>query len=171
MVSIKVPAKYVDKQFRELGARVTSRQEVAVYYEFPDGRVVAVRRKLDRDAATRLVKDALCRYTAKRRQAVAGESAGRDRPTIDFERLEASPHARERLTLMRQQAPIEWSEILQALQSPDRVLYSEYHDAWTWVGHRIAVCIVVIPSGRAFISTILWADADLWEQYPRPEAG
>lgn len=170
-MTFKVPAKYVDKEFRELGAKVTSRQEAAVYYTFPDGTTLAVRRRLDRETAIRIVKDAHCRFpdARRRRDAIVGDTVRGPKPVIDLARLEASTHAQERLALMRQQAPIEWSEIVAALTTPDRVVYSDFHESWTWVGTRIAVCVVVTPH-RQIIATILWADADLWAQHPRPES-
>lgn len=169
-MTIKVPAKYVDKEFRALGARVEGHNDTTKFYRFRDGTVVAVRRRINHESAQRIVRDAQFQYqTNRRRDPIAGEPVRGRRPVIDFARLEASDHAQERLALMRSQTTVEWDEILRALQEPDRVLYSEFHDSWAWVGHRIAVCVRVLPSGRQIISTIAWSDADLWDQFPRPE--
>lgn len=169
-MAIKSPRKLVDKAFRELGGRVADRAESALYYVFPDGSHMVVHPRLSLGAAESLIATARRKFDPKRRPTIDGRRA-KDKPTVNLGRLVASKHAQERLALMRSQAPVEWGEIVRTLQHPDRVLYSDHHSAWTWVGHRIAVCIGFPEDGAQVITTILWADDDLWAQNPRPHAG
>lgn len=89
------------------------------------------------------------------------------KPVIDFERLTASTHAKERLVLMQRQARVDFREVLHCLRLPQRVAWSEVHGSWLWIRDRLAVAVAE-SAGGFVITTVLWASNELWEAHPRP---
>ncbi|MDQ1113991.1 hypothetical protein QE418_003439, partial [Microbacterium testaceum] len=119
--------------------------------------------------AHELMAEATRRYGQTPRDVAGTQVRGRDVPQLDLRRLDATPHAQERMRLMRGQAGIRVEEVMTALVCPMRVMWSDANGSWVWVGERVGVAVRVRDDGHAEIRTLLWSTAELWELHPRPE--
>ncbi len=164
----KHPAKRLDKEFRAMGARRKRESSGATAYIFPDGGQLLVLRNIGPARARIMLNNAQQRYGPVRDPLGRTEKRS-GAPTIDFDRLQASRHALERLALMQGQADLSYPELLHALRIPERVLWSPDHGAWLWVGARVAIAMSFTPEGVAVIRTLLWTTRELWDKNPRPE--
>lgn len=165
----KQPAKRLDREFRSMGAARCDRTSQNVSYRFPDGARFLIPSNIGAGSARALLHQLQGTYgyggNDPLDQAVKRPGA----PVIDLKRLTASNHAQIRLAQMQKQAGVAMTEVLHALRIPDRVLWSEQHDSWLWVGERIAVAASVDVLGYAVVRTILWTQQELWDANPRPE--
>ncbi|WP_141898697.1 hypothetical protein [Paramicrobacterium agarici] len=71
---------------------------------------------------------------------------------------------------MTEQAGITAHDMLHALQLPERVAFDQKYGSWVWVRGVLAVPVAVADDGSAVITSVLWADRDLYDQYPRETA-
>lgn len=165
----KQPAKRLDREFRAMGARRIDRTSAYVAYRFPDGARVEVPSNIGPSNARAFLSDMQRTYGGRARDPLGLTEKKHGAPVIDFDRLTASNHAQIRLAQMKKQAGLEFHEMLHALRIPERVLWSQLHDSWLWVGERIAVAASVDALGHATIRTILWTQQELWDANPRPE--
>ncbi|MCJ1709285.1 hypothetical protein [Microbacterium sp. VKM Ac-2923] len=164
----KEPAKAVEKAFRDLGATKET-QRHGVNYTFPDGATKLVPQNLRWGHAHELMSEATRRYGYAPRGVAGTQERGRDVPQLDLRRLDATPHAKERMNLMRRQAGIRVEEVMTTLVCPIRVMWSRAHGSWVWVGERVGVAVQFRDNGHAEIRTLLWSTAELWELHPRPQ--
>lgn len=164
----QAPAKMLDKEMRTLGGR-RNRTSRGVEYTFPDGAVHLVRTGITPQAADKMVRDMRHRYGRPERALRGEQVRGAAVPAVDMTKLAATEHARQRLALMKRQGGVEMREVMSALVCPMRVLWSDAHGTWQWVGERIAVVAHVTDDGVTVIRTILWSTTELWAQHPRPE--
>ncbi|WP_437582688.1 hypothetical protein ACSAGD_10520 [Paramicrobacterium sp. CJ85] len=72
---------------------------------------------------------------------------------------------------MTEQAGITAHDMLHALQLPERVLFDEKYGSWVWVRGVLAVPVAVASDGSAVIKSVLWADRELFDRFPREQAG
>ncbi len=165
----KQPAKRLDREFRSMGAARIQRTSAYVAYRFPDGARREVRTNIGPANARALLADIQAIYGGRARDPLGMTEKRHGAPDIDLTRLVASNHAQIRLTQMSHQAGLQMTEVLHALRIPNRVLWSEIHDSWLWVGERIAVAVSVDILGHATVRTILWTQQELWDANPRPE--
>jgi hypothetical protein len=163
------PAKRIDREFRDMGARRVERTSREVAYMFPDDVRVIVPTNINPGKARELLGNYQRRYGRKPDNPLVDAVPKSGAPVIDLTRMIATKHAMERFDLMRAQAGITYRDLLEALRIPERVLWNERHDTWLWVRDRIAVVAGVGPNGTATVTTILWAQQELWDQNPRPE--
>lgn len=164
----KDPKKLARQVFcKEYGAGSQSKAR-GIEFTFADGAVVFVSHQDSFARVTELIRGVRSRYGAVRREDRYGSMGSRSgKPVIDFERLVASAHAKERLSLMQRQARVEFREVLHCLRLPERVLWSDTHGSWLWVRDRLAVAVAETRDGFV-ITTVLWSTTDLWEAHPRP---
>lgn len=162
------PAKRLDRELRDMGARRAERNAISVAYRMPDGARIDVPKNIGPGAARVLLSRIQFEYGHKRGVPLGDARKASRAPRIDLERLTASDHAKDRLRLMQRQGSVTFQEVLRALRLPERVLWSETHQSWLWVRDRLAVAVWVAANGHATIGTIMWATADLWEANPRP---
>lgn len=166
----KHPAKRLDREFRGMGAIRIDRNARHVSYLFPDKAIHVLNNNIRQGAAKELLDTMRRRYGATVARDPLGYAEKRPgAPVLDFSKLIASKHAQIRLTQMQNQAGLEFQEVVLALRAPNRVLWSEIHESWLWVGERIAVAASVNILGEATIRTILWTQQELWDANPRPE--
>lgn len=166
----KQPAKRLDREFRGMGAVRSGRNAHAVRYRFPDGAQREVPSGIRPASARTLLGDMQRKYgTGRIRDPLGGAVKRAGAPVIDLDKLVASGHAQIRFGQMEKQAGVVMSEVLHALRIPNRVLWSEPHGSWLWVGERIAVAASVGDTGVATVRTILWTQQELWDANPRPE--
>lgn len=178
MAYIKHPEKFMKVKLAELGGVVTSRTKNkarwhstdGTQYTFPDGHTVFVRKDISMRNAESLLSDTYVHFGMEPLEAkvVPVRDTTPRPPVINLNRLVATVHAQQRLKLMRSQQGVRSSELLEVIQHPERVTYSEHHSSWVWYGHRVALAIVN-EAGRSVITTVLWARQDLWAENPRPE--
>ncbi len=156
-----------------MGATRESRTSDHVAYRFPDGARRLVPTNIAPGRARQMLAETQERYGTGRYRAntdplrSAIEKPGA--PVVDTARLALSRHARERFELMADQANLRALELRDAVQYPERVLWSPMHCSWLWVRGRIIVAVVIGDDGAFVIRTLLWATEELWEQNPRPE--
>jgi len=110
------------------------------------------------------------RFGRVRPRELGGLSKRANHPTIDFERLVASDHAKTRMAQMKAQGGLEFSEVVACLRLPERVRWSAPSGAWVWIGGRVAIPMVEAANGSFVIKTVMWSDNDLFELFPRPTA-
>lgn len=164
----KQPAKRLDREFRAMGARRGDRTPNANTYMFPDGAVLFVPRNVGPGGARAMLQRAREKYGSSPLDPLSMAVHRPGAPTIDLNRMIATQHAMERFDLMRAQANLTYTELLEALRIPERVLWSERHGRWLWVRGRIAV-VAGVHDGNTTVVTILWTTQDLWDSNPRPK--
>lgn len=162
------PAKRLDRELRDLGARRVEKTPDWVAYRMPDDARVTVPKNIGPGAARAMFARLQRAYDGCSADPLRGATRRPGAPTIDLSRLVASKHAQIRFDLMRNQASLSYTEVLDALRIPERVLWSEPHDTWLWVRGRIAVAAGVDSTGAATIVTLLWTTQELWDANPRP---
>ncbi|MGX9346599.1 hypothetical protein [Microbacterium sp. KNMS] len=163
--------KDIEKFFRQLGGRRGRRERDGTVWVFPDGAAKFVRDSEPGLAASRAMQWAAERYGQPAPAYEPGERVRRrEAPVLDLERVVASEHAKERMALMRRQdGRATFRDLMATLACPVRVVWSETHGSWVWVGGRLAVPVRVRADGSAVILSVLWATGDLWAENPRPE--
>jgi len=159
--------KLASQTFRGRGAVVTENNRQWTTWAFPDNRTVTITKNEPITLTLAKVKDAQERYGYDTRDNYASMTKRPHTPAIDLERVVASAHAKERLALMKRQAGVDMREILLALRTPQRVLWSDEHDSWLWIRDRIAVPIKEVGD-RFIITSVLWGTRELFDRYPRP---
>jgi hypothetical protein len=167
-VSVKNPRKLLRDVVRDYGGESLEKQRDHHVFAFPDGYRVTLFNGEHPGSCIAKVQLIQQRYGPKPSGGFAGHRNRRGKPTIDLERLTASTHAQERLALMQRQAGVTYAELLEAIRIPLRVLWSDDHESWLWVGRRVTLPVKEIPSGFV-ITTVLWSTPDLYKKYPRPE--
>lgn len=165
MTYVKNPRKRVEKVAKEAGGRVRFSSHHIVIWAFDDGWEVTMAANAHAGTAAAVVTAIQNRY-GRPQTAFNGRKASHA-PTVDFARLGCTTHARDRLALMRSQAGIEFSDLVLALRTPQRVEFSDKHESWIWVGERVAVCASECDD-RWVITTLLWSRTELWDAFPRP---
>lgn len=164
------PAKRLDREFRAMGARRVEKTSVGVAYEFEDGSRRMVPANINAPRAREILSEAQRRYGARPSDPLGDVTRRKGHPTVDLSKITATAHAQERLALMRDQDDLTYREILVALRAPSRVLWSDRHGSWLWVGDRVCVAASVTEDGTTIIRTLLWTSQELWEANPRPGA-
>ncbi|WP_147251197.1 hypothetical protein [Microbacterium sp. H6] len=158
--------------FKSLGGRVLERAGHSVSYAFPDGGVFAIPAGVHAGNAKLIYDTVQARYgtkdTRSRTDPLRSAVKRAGAPAIAVGHLAMSKHANDRFELMAAQARLHQTEVRDALQFPEQVLWSPLHESWLWVRGRIIVAVVLDENGMTIIRTILWATEDLWEQNPRP---
>lgn len=161
--------KQLEKSFRQYGARRAGHDRHGTSWLFPDGAEKLIPRNMPAASIASMFMWVQDRYGYTRRDAFNGDRVRGPKPVIDLQRCQASAHAKDRLTLMQTQQGVGYDEVLIALRAPSKVLWSDKHGSWIWVGDRVAVAAFVDETGYATIGTILWTDTELWDAAPRPE--
>lgn len=169
MTYIKDPNKFVQQRFKERGAVPAHKDARGTMWRFPDGRHVHVPRQVSMTAAAGFVRDIAPDHAVTNRQAFAGGKVRGPKPRLDLEKLTASAHAKERLALMQSQVALTFADVLYALRCPERVLWSDVHESWVWVGSKVALPLSFDSRGHAIIRTVLWSQQELWAIAPRPK--
>lgn len=159
--------KLIRDVFRQYGAHIQGREKESTRWIFPDGAVIIVHPTATYSWAAAQCRNLEARYGRRSGEGLAGAKTRPGKPSIDFERLDASAHAKERLKLMRQQDGIDLTDVFQALKLPEKVLWSESNGSWLWVRDRIAVAVAVVGD-RFVVTTVLWSSDELFVQFPRP---
>ena len=167
MTSVKDPRKLARKVFREYGGRVHIADKWGTHYIFPDGSTVLLGDNDHHGIVIEKVETVRARFGGLPGQQFGRLGTRPHKPSLDFDRLVASDHAKERLRLMQRQAAVSFAEVLLTLRTPERVLWSDKHESWLWVRDRIAVA-VKDTGQQLVIATVLWTTHDLWEANPRP---
>lgn len=166
------PTKTLEREFKALGGRRLDRSASGTGYVFPDGGVFVIPSRVRPGNAKLILESVLDRYgtkdTRSRTDPLRSAVKRTGAPTIVVGHLALSKHAADRFELMASQARLDRTEVHDALQYPEQVLWSPLHKSWLWVRGRIIVAVVPDENGTTVIRTILWATEDLWEQNPRP---
>ncbi|QPZ39734.1 hypothetical protein [Paramicrobacterium chengjingii] len=168
-MGIKHPRKYAEKTFREYGGTRVGSNGHGDIWRFPDGWQMVLPERAGAGHLVGLVREARERYGVAPDHHLGRRE--KHAPRLDFDRLSASAHAKERLALMTAQAGVTAHDMLHALQLPERVMFDEKYDSWVWVRGVLAIPVAVCPDGFAVIKSVLWADQGLYEEFPREQAG
>jgi hypothetical protein len=168
-VSIASPKKLARDVCRKYGAKILESNSHGTSYQFPDGSITwigATEKPSAVDDKLRAVHD---RFGALPTEQFYKLRKRPSKPHIDFEQLTASPHAQERLALMQRQAGVTFAELVLALKTPNKVLWSDEHNSWMWIGDRVSVAIRETRNAGYVITTVSWSTLALFEKYPRPK--
>lgn len=163
----KDPRKEARRVFRQYGGAPEFYHKHVTDWLFPDG----FRIRLGDDDHHGVVRSKIgqvrTRYGHQQSKELGGLSKAGNAPRLNLEKLHASDHAKDRLKLMQSQRTVTYTDVLHALRLPEKVLWSEKHGSWVWLRDPIAVAVTQVPNGH-LITTILWADNDLYALHPRP---
>lgn len=136
-------------------------------WRFPDGAVIRFGPGGSWKNAVETTRAITARYGTARGEYVHG-AARPGRPVMSLDRLRPSRHARQRWAQMSSEAGLDSSELVRVLRLPVRVVWSEKHSSWVWVGERIAVPVIDTSDGLV-VTTVLWSTHELWDAHPRKE--
>lgn len=165
---MKAPRKTLIRVIREYGGTLHEKGPYGDTYIFEDNyRLFVAHQERTTDAVSKL-GGLRHRYGPTTSTQLAGLTNRPRKPVLDLNRLVASGHAKERLTLMKRQAGVEFTEVVLCLRAPERIMWAPDHEAWVWVGGRLAVPIKETSDGF-LITTVLWSTNDLFAAHPRPE--
>lgn len=173
---VKHPRKFIESRIRDYGGVKNGRLDERAKdgrgtdWVFPDGQHMFVLDGIHMGHAAALVNELKRMYGHRRSDTPFNATKRSNAPQVDLTQLTASEHAKDRFRLMRTQDRLEFSDVLHAIRLPTRVLWSEVHQSWIWVGTKVSVAVKVLPSGSAVITTLLWSTEELWAANPRPEA-
>lgn len=167
----KDPRKEGRRAFRQYGGTVRLQTKQGTEYIFPDGSTMFLHRDEDHKRVAEKIAIVRERFGPIRSSELSGLVKRSGRPSIDFARLVASGHSKDRLRLMAEQAGVDFTELCATLRTPERVMWSPASNAWVFIGGRLAVAICTISDDRFLIKTVMWSNNDLFDLYPRPVAG
>ena len=167
----KDPRKDARRVFRQYGGKVRIQTKQGTEYVFPDDSTMFLHKDENHQKVSEKIAIVRKRFGAIRNTELSGLVKRSGRPTIDFTRLVASGHSKDRLRLMGQQAGVDFPELCATLRTPERVMWSPASSAWVFIGGRLAVAICTISDDRYLIKTVMWSNNDLFDLYPRPLAG
>lgn len=164
------PKKQLAKLIRDHGGSVAQKARMGTTYAMPDGAAVYVPDSLTYPQFIDQRRALHRRYGVVSSGGPASRVSRSGRPKLDFERLSASDHAKIRLAQMKRQGGVEFREVLHCLRLPERVLWSVDHGTWLWTRDRLSVAVAETPGGFV-ITTVMWSSSELFDRFPRPEAG
>lgn len=166
----KNPRKSARRVFRQYGAKVRLSNSGGTDYLFPDGSTMFIHNDETHQRVAEKIGIVQRRFGSLATNELAGLVRRSGRPTIDFTRLVASGHSKDRLRLMGEQAGVDFPELRNTLAVPERVMWSPASNAWVFIGGRLAVAVCTISDDRFLIKTVMWSSNDLFDQYPRPQS-
>lgn len=162
-VYIKHPYRWARKQLRAIGATCIDEDSDGVDLRLPNGATIRVVKRVSASTAIYIVSRARSRLGIPGRIPMKG-----DAPKVNPAHVRMSTHAMDRWRLMRDQAGLTLDDFEQALLHPARCETS-HSGTWIFRGDRIALALAFDDDGTVAVITVLWADDELREAYPRPE--